>query len=183
MTEGLVAIRTEGLAAIGMEGVTEGSLVIKGKGEGVPVKGIPEDMEGVPEEERVPEVELVLEMTSPEAKRIPEEEEVPVKGIPEDVEGVPEEERVPEVEVVPEMTSPEADGIPKEMGVPVQGYLRTSRGGCRGGTGGGEGTQGRGGTLEDTRLAGRGLCVGGGGPDSGRGGSPDGWGDGGSLDA
>ncbi|XP_022855868.1 uncharacterized protein LOC111377053 [Olea europaea var. sylvestris] len=51
------------------------------------MQGIPGDAEGIPEEDRVLELEVV-----------------PVHGIPGDVEGAPEEERVPEVDVVPEKT-------------------------------------------------------------------------------
>ncbi|XP_022850871.1 uncharacterized protein LOC111372714 [Olea europaea var. sylvestris] len=109
--------------------------------EGVPVQDILEDVEGVPEEERVPEmaVEVVLKMTSPDAEGIPEEVGVPVQGIPEDVEGasevevvvVPvqgipkdaegalEEDRVLEVEMVPMHGIPgDVEGAPEEERVP-----------------------------------------------------------------
>ncbi|XP_022841970.1 uncharacterized protein LOC111365663 [Olea europaea var. sylvestris] len=86
--------------------------------EGVPVRDIPEDVEGVPEEERVPEVGVPVQgipedvegasesevEVEVEVDRVLELEVVPVHGIPGDVEGAPEEERVPEVEVVPEKT-------------------------------------------------------------------------------
>ncbi|XP_022845283.1 uncharacterized protein LOC111368276 [Olea europaea var. sylvestris] len=96
----------------------EGIPVVEGvpDEEGVPVQGILEDIEGVLEEERVPEVEVVPEMTSPEAEGIPKEVKVPVQGIPGDVEGVPE------VEVVPERTPDSSDVVfVSEEVVPIAG--------------------------------------------------------------
>ncbi|XP_022856810.1 uncharacterized protein LOC111377895 [Olea europaea var. sylvestris] len=105
--------------------------------EGMLAQDIPEDVEGVPKEERVPEMEVVSEVGVevvpvqgipgdaegvPEEDRVLELEVVPVHGITGDVEGAPEEERVPEVEVVPEKTpdSPVVVFVSEEV-VPTAG--------------------------------------------------------------